>query len=104
MNSTPIAANTAYHVAVTLDAVTSRSLTLYLDGVPVASAAKTDANAWNAHSDDGAIGVLNGGTQFHDGDSSASGSFGFGGTVDEVVLFNSLVSPSRIADHHAAGG
>ena len=104
MTSTPIVVNTRYHVVVVLDAATSRSLTMYLDGVVAATATKTDANSWNAHSDDGAIGMLNGGTRFHDGTSSASGSFAFDGTIDEVVLFNVVVSPSHIANHHAAGG
>lgn len=101
--STAIAVDTRYHVAVTLDAVTTRRLVLYVDGSPVGTATKADSAQWNAHSDDGAIGVLNGGTRFHDGNSSGTGNFPFDGTIDEVVLFNSIVPAADIANHHAAG-
>jgi hypothetical protein len=104
VTATTISPNTRYHLAATLDATAARALTLYLDGVPVATDTKADANVWNAHSDDGAIGVLNGGTKFHDGNSSASGSFAFDGTVDEVVLYNSIVPASHLANHYLAGG
>ncbi len=103
VTSTTVSPNTTYHVAVTLDAVGTQSLVLYLDGVPVGTATKTDAKAWNAHSDDGAIGYINGGTRFHDGNSSGTGTFPFDGTVDEVALYNNLVPAADIANHHAAG-
>ncbi len=103
VTSATVAVNTRYHVAITLDAVGTRALVLYVNGTPVSSATKTDANQWNAHSDDGAIGFLNGGTRFHDGNSSGTGNFPFDGTIDEIVLFNGIVPAANIANHHAAG-
>ena len=100
--STGVTTGTRYHVGVTLDAVGSRKLELYLDGVSVGSATKTDSNQWRAHSDDGAIGALNGGTKFHDGNANGGGYY-FDGAVDEVVLYNSTLSAARIANHAQAG-
>lgn len=94
-------AATVTHVAVVLDATGARSLTMYVNGVAVGTSTKTDAAAWNAHSDDGAIGRVNGGTEFHDGNSSTA--FPFAGRVDEVVLFNSALGAQRIANHYRAG-
>jgi signal peptidase I len=91
-----------YHVGVTLDAVGSRQLELYLDGLSVGTATKTDSKRWRGHSDDGAIGGLNGGTKFHDGNASGGG-FNFEGAIDEVVLYNSALAPDRIANHAQAG-
>lgn len=99
--STAVAAGTRYHVAVTLDAVTARQLTLYVDGAPVSSATKTDGGLWSAHTDDGAIGYANGGTEFHDGDAGAG--YHFDGKIDEVVLFNSVLAPATVANHYDAG-
>lgn len=96
-----IQAGTTYHAAVVLDSVTDRSLELYLDGVLVGTATKTDSQLWHAHSDDGAIGQVNGGTQYHDGNSN--GPDGFDGTIDEVVVFNSALDGERIQIHHTAG-
>jgi hypothetical protein len=99
----PVAVGARYHVAVTLDAVAARSLTLFVNGVAVASDSKTDSGAWAGHTDDGGIGALNSDTRFHDG-AAQGGGFHFDGTIDEVVLFNSVVSSAHIANHVAAGG
>ena len=96
-----ISLGTTHHVVVVLDAVGSRSQTLYLDGVEVDSDTKTDANVWNAHSDNGAIGTVNGSTRFPDGATGVSQFFD--GRVDEVALYNSALSAGRVAIHHAAG-
>lgn len=100
---TPVAVGTRYHVAVTLDAVATKTLNLYVDGVSVATSTKTDAGSWSGHTDDGGVGALNSDTRFHDGTASGGG-YNFGGVIDEVVLFNALPSPTRIANHYAAGG
>ncbi len=99
----PIVGGARHHVAVVLDAVTARSLTLYLDGVAVATDTKTDTGSWSGHTDDGGIGVLNSDTRFHDG-TAQGGGFHFDGTIDEVVVFNSVVAAPLIANHFAAGG
>ncbi|MEL6893528.1 MAG: signal peptidase I, partial [Actinomycetota bacterium] len=98
---TAIATGQRHHVSVVLDAVGSRTLELYLDGVLVGTATKTDAGLWNAHSDDNAIGRVNGGTQYHDGNSSAAAWFD--GRVDEVVMFNTALPADRVAAHWFAG-
>ncbi len=98
-----IVAGARYHVAVTLDAVATRTLTLFVDGVALASDTKTDAGAWAGHSDDGGIGALNSDTRFHDG-TAQGGGFHFDGIIDEVVLFNSVVAAPQVANHFAAGG
>jgi signal peptidase I len=103
VTSMTVSPNTTYHVAATLDAVGTRSLVLYVDGTPVSTATKTDGAQWNAHSDDGAVGYINGGTRFHDGNSSGTGNFPFDGTVDEVILYNLVVPAVNIANHHASG-
>ncbi|MEM1334371.1 MAG: LamG-like jellyroll fold domain-containing protein, partial [Actinomycetota bacterium] len=90
-----------YHVAVVLDAAIGRDLELHLNGTVVDTATKTDANTWNRHTDDGAIGRVNGGTQFHDGNSSAASYFD--GVVDEVVLFNTALDADRVEAHWFAG-
>lgn len=100
--STGVSTGTRYHVGVTLDAVGSRQLELYLDGVSVGTATKTDSTQWRGHGDDGAIGALNGGTKFHDGNASGGG-YNFDGAIDEVVLYNSALAAARIANHAQAG-
>ncbi len=100
--STTVTAGTPYHVGLTLDADAGRELTLYVDGIAVSSDTKTDAGLWNAHSDDGAIAGINGGTRFHDGNASGGG-YNFAGVIDEVVLYNTVVSAAQIANHAQAG-
>jgi len=99
---TSMAVGVRHHVAVTLDAVTTKQLTMYLDGVAVATSSKTDSGSWAAHTDDGGIGAQNSDTRFHDGTASGGGN-NFAGTIDEVVLFNSTPSAAHIADHFVAG-
>jgi hypothetical protein len=41
-------------------------------------------------------------TRFHDGNASGDGYF-FAGVLDEVAVYNSALSPARVAAHHAAG-
>lgn len=98
-----IVAGTRYHVAVALDAVATRTLTMFLDGAVVDVDTKSDTGTLASHTDDGGIGALNSDTRFHDG-TAQGGGFYFDGTIDEVVLFNSVVAETRIANHFAAGG
>lgn len=103
VGTAPVVVGARHHVAVTLDAVAGKALTLYVDGAPVSSSTKTDAAAWAAHSDDGGIGALNGGTRYHDGAAQGGGDH-YAGTIDEVVVFNTVLPAGRVAGHHAAGG
>lgn len=99
--STTVSAGVVYHVVVTLDTAASPNLILYLNGAQVDSASKSDTRDWNAHSDDGAIANQNGTTRYHDGTSS--GSNPFTGVIDEVAIYNTILSPSRVAAHWSAG-
>jgi hypothetical protein len=90
------------HVALVLDATGSQTLELFVDGVSVDTAFKTDANLWARHGGNGAIGGLNDKSKMHDGNISGGG-YEFDGTIDEVVLYNSALTSAVIAGHHAAG-
>ncbi len=99
-----VAAGTTYHVVVTLDTNNSPNLILYVNGSPVATASKPDTQAWNAHSDDGAIAMQNGSTRYHDGTFGATATNGFQGTIDDVSIYNTVLSPSRVQARWIAGG
>ena len=99
-----VAAGTTYHVVVTLDTDNSPNLTLYLNGSPVATASKPDTQPWSTHSDDGAIAVQNGSTRYHDGTFGAIGTNYFQGTVDDVSIYNTVLSASRVQARWIAGG
>ncbi|MDH3462518.1 MAG: signal peptidase I [Acidimicrobiia bacterium] len=88
------------HVGLVLDAV-GGTLRLYLNGVEVDIATKVDVGQLPSHIDANGIGNLNGGTRFHDG--NGSGSFPFLGRIDEVAIFNTALSPTRISEHWANG-
>ena len=102
VTTSTLAANQRRHISLVLDATGTQTLELFVDGVSVDTAMKTDANLWSAHGDDGAIGGLNGGSRLHDG-NIGGGGFEFDGQIDEVVLYNSALTPAVIAGHYAAG-
>ncbi len=101
--SAPISAGQIYHVVVTLNTASNPNLILYLDGTSVDSASKADGNAWSTHSDDGAIAGQNGSTRYHDGTTGSSGTNLFTGTIDDVAIYNTILSPSRVQAHWIAG-
>ena len=81
-----IQAGQAYHVVGTYDGATRR---LYVNGVQVASAALTGGAT--ASSQGLFIGSWSGTSEF------------FAGTIDEVAVYASALSASRVAAHRAAG-
>ena len=101
--TTSISAGQIYHVVVTLDTNASRNLVLYLNGSPVSSASKSDTNDWSTHSDDGGIAAQNGSSKYHDGTFGATGTNFFTGSIDDVAIYNSLLSASRVYAHWIAG-
>ena len=101
--TTPIGPGTIHHVVVTLDTQNQPSLVLYVDGVARADASKADTSPWAGHSDDGALAGIQGSTRFHDGTSSNAGSTGFSGTLDEVAVYNGVLSDRQVLRHWAAG-
>ncbi|MEL7208095.1 MAG: LamG-like jellyroll fold domain-containing protein, partial [Actinomycetota bacterium] len=89
------------HVVVALDA-TGDVMTLYVNGVAVGTATKTDGNTLNAHSGDIGIGAMRNATRFHDGNAGGDG-FHYAGVLDEVALYNAALTPAQVATHYAAG-
>lgn len=96
---TPVAAGTAYHVVLTLDQPADE-LRGYLNGTPVVSA--TGIGRLYAHSADIGIGAMNNQARFAAGGQTGSG-YHFGGRIDEVAVYNSVLSGARIAVHYTAG-
>ncbi len=96
----PVTTGTRFHVVVALDA-TGNLMTMYVDGTAVGTATKTDGLVLASHGGDIGIGALNGGTEFHDGVASGSGRQ-FDGVVDEVAVYNSVLSAARVETHWAA--
>ena len=97
--STAISAG-VHHAALVLDA-TGGLLELYVDGASVGTDTKGDAGDLPSHVDANGIGRVNAGTRFHDGNSTAASPFG--GRIDEVAVFNSVLSAPRVYEHYANG-
>ncbi len=96
---TNINSNTTYHVVGVFGDSTAR---LYVNGVQVASAA-TAFSGIAAHPGN----TSNGGasiTRFHSAPTTATTGFNFVGTIDEVALYNTALTPSQVARHYTATG
>lgn len=96
-----VVAGTRYQVVLALDA-TGDAMTLYVDGTAVGTAGKTDGLVLAAHSGDIGIGMMNGAAEFHDGVVSGSG-LNADAVIDEVAVYNSVLSAPRVETHWAAG-
>ncbi len=95
LSTDKISAGKWHHVDLVLDGgrqVTQNAFRGYLDGQQFGSAA--GSQLWE-HSGGIGVGSINGGTRFHDGIVSGSGS-GFDGKVDEIVIFNDALSSSEV--------
>jgi hypothetical protein len=97
--SAAVATDTTYHVVVVFDQVGDR-LELYVNGTSVANA--SGVGRLFRHSKDAAIGATVQETVFHDGNTSATGFFA-SAIIDEVALYNNVLSIGQIAGHYAAG-
>ena len=80
------------HVVVTLDDTTD-NIRFYVNGADVAMSSAT----WSGVSTVQAADALVVGRA-----SDQAGAF-FAGVIDEVAVYDSVLSPQRIAEHHAAG-
>jgi hypothetical protein len=81
-----VGVNQTYHVVGTYDGAVQR---LYIDGAEVANRSLTGAITTNSNFV--AIGSWSGSNEF------------FNGTIDEVAVYTSALSPARVAAHHQAG-
>lgn len=87
---TPLAANTTYHIVSTFDGSTGR---LYVNGVQVASGAKTGTLANYAPN-----------FGFTIGDDAAFSDPAFAGTVDEVAVYaGKVLTAQQVQTHYNAG-
>ena len=93
-----------YHVALVLDAVTDRSLELYVNGSLVATGTKTDTNALGARSDGISVAEVDWVTRYHDGWGFDGWSTDdFDGRIDEIVVFDTALAVDRVEAHWFAG-
>ncbi len=96
--STPVAANTIYHVAFVLDQPAD-TLSLYLNGALADSA--TGAGELNNHGL-AALGSQRGWSRYHTGGQQGQVNF-FNGTLDEVAVYATALSGGTVATHYAVG-
>ena len=85
-----------HHVTLVLDGaatVQPDRFKMYLDGYLIKTG--EGSKLW-AHGDDLGIGALNGGTRFHDSTASGSGTQAFSGAIDEVLIYNRLLTDGEI--------
>ncbi|OVE77886.1 hypothetical protein BVX99_01360, partial [bacterium F16] len=86
------------HVALVLDAaadpthLTATAFRAYRNG---ALAASGNGMQMAVHSDDAGVGAVSGSTRFHDG--ATSGTAAFAGSVDDLVVWNRVLSAPEIA-------
>ncbi|MCU0535620.1 MAG: cadherin-like domain-containing protein [Hydrococcus sp. Prado102] len=95
-----ISSNRWHHVTLVLNASENSSapqsgaLTAYLDGKKFGTG---NGSRLGTHTDDIGIGGLNQGTQFHDRDAQGTGTNGLKGSIDDVRIYNRVLSDSEIA-------
>ncbi len=96
MSTASIGSEYWHHVTLVLDGdatVQPDRFKVYLDGNLIGSG--EGSKLW-AHSDDIGIGALNGGTRFHDSTASGIGTQAFSGAIDEVLIYNRLLTQDEI--------
>ncbi|MGF1667664.1 MAG: LamG-like jellyroll fold domain-containing protein, partial [Acidimicrobiia bacterium] len=97
--SAPITANTTYHVALVYDADGNR-VEGFLDGVSFGTV--TGVGTLYQAAADSAIGSMIDGARFHDSSNGGNG-FRFAGVIDEVAVYNKVLTAGEIAEHHEVG-
>lgn len=97
--STPVEANTTYHAVLVYDRPAGR-VKGFLNGVNVGN--KTGVGNLYSHSNDAGIAKVNDNVVFHNGSWTGDGRW-FGGVIDEVALYNDVLSASTIAAHYTIG-
>lgn len=99
--TTTVSADATYHVVLALNA-TRRTMTMYVNGVPADRSTKRDTRPLSAHEDDGAIGMVKGGTQFHDGAVNGGGYHAWA-TIDEVAVYDHVFTTQEAKRHYRRG-
>jgi hypothetical protein len=74
---------------------TAADILLYVDGIPQTKTTISGTNGgnWNSH----LIWTVGNST------NAGVGDFGIGGLIDEVAVYNTVLTPERIAEHYEAG-
>lgn len=96
LHTDAIASGEWHHVALVLDGndkIRKEALTAYLDGEIFGTGA--GSQLWS-HSDAIAFGAVNGGTRFHDGTVSGSGTHAFAGSLDDARIFNRALTSDHV--------
>ena len=96
--STPISADTDYHAVMVLDG-TGDQLSLYLNGA-LADSTSGVGDLYNHGTSSIASQAV--WARYHNGSVSGTSNY-FNGTLDEIAVYNSVLSPSQIATHHVVG-
>lgn len=97
-----VSTGTVHSVIATLDiAGGTRTMTLYLDGVQVDQSVIAEGSAMPNHTDNIGIGGVAENTQLHTGNTGAT--LALDGVIDEVVVYDTVVSAARAAALDAAG-
>jgi hypothetical protein len=100
LSTNTISSNKWHQVTVVLNAkegaknLQAGALTAYLDGTKFGTG--QGSQLWS-HSDDIGIGAINQGTQFHDGDVQGTGTNAFKGSIDDVRVYNRVLTEEEIA-------
>lgn len=97
--SRPVTAGETHHVVLVLDG-DGGTLEGYVDGMGAGTF--SPAGDLGLHGGDMAIGAMNEHTRTHAGSNLGNGLH-FGGTIDEVALYNTALSGSQVAAHYDVG-
>ena len=98
--STPVAADTVYHVVLVYDYAADR-LEGFLNGSSFG--ARVGVGRLFKHGANIGIGGLSQQTRFHDGRDVAKTGYFFAGTIDEVALYPTALSQKQVVFHWSAG-
>ena len=96
--STTVAAGTTYHLVVVYD--TAGTFEAYLDGSATAAITVAGATGTLGAAMDVTIGSVTADIEFHDG-PGAGGNF-FDGVIDEVAVYDTVLTTTRITAHNTA--
>jgi len=94
----PIETGTTYHVGFVLDAPVN-TFTGYINGEEIDSLTLAGDATFPSHSGGIGIGGVNGGVQFHDGESGTSNGFNFFGRISDVAIHNEALDVSVFENH-----
>ena len=104
MTSTSVRSNQWHHVALVLDgseSVAPGGIQAFLDGVPIGS--RPASQIW-PHNDNIGVGAVNGRTRFHDGEPAVGEPHGLIGSVDDLRIYNEVLSDAQVAALYEAAG